>query len=490
MRPRPLVRFLFAALASGAALWLASCAVPLGPGYEIQKQTVAVRFESTPEPVLHVDAEYQLKNTGTRPLANLELRLPARRFHVANLTAAWDAAGIAPVESPHNPRNSLLQFPEPWAMNARHTLRLAFEIRRAAPEERGLGFTSSAFFLPEGGWSPEFVQPRGLFGIGGVPPQKWDLLVSVPEDFRVHASGARKKRFRKHGRLQLRFQQTPRDLYPFVVAGRYSESALVAGARSMSLWTLTALPKASLADMASILERELNAYDAALGTRSKKPIPLWIVECPQKEGCISGRNAPFARFFGEEAGAANAEMISLDTVLVDSSGDLSRIAAIAAPSLAASWLGYGRNPGFYEQEPPLSALPLFAAALGREAVQGPDARSVMIGRALAQIPAQPKPGAEQDPAVERAKGFLFFYALRDLCGEAAFRNAIRHMLSARQGRGFNLDDLIAAFEQETHQNIAEFVRLWMKHPGVPQEFRERYAAAQQAIAPLPEEQTP
>jgi aminopeptidase N len=48
------------------------------------------------------------------------------------------------------------------------------------------------------------------------------------------------------------------------------------------------------------------------------------------------------------------------------------------------------------------------------------------------------------------------------------------MLEARRGGGFDLDDLIAAFEQETHQNVAQFVRLWMKHPGVPADFRARY----------------
>jgi len=41
------------------------------------------------------------------------------------------------------------------------------------------------------------------------------------------------------------------------------------------------------------------------------------------------------------------------------------------------------------------------------------------------------------------------------------------MLYARRERGLELSDLIAAFEQETHQNVAEFVPLWMKRPGVP-----------------------
>ncbi len=49
-------------------------------------------------------------------------------------------------------------------------------------------------------------------------------------------------------------------------------------------------------------------------------------------------------------------------------------------------------------------------------------------------------------------------------------------------RRFELTDLIAAFEQETHQNTAEFVRIWMKRPGVPEEFRSRYQEPAAATA--------
>ena len=48
------------------------------------------------------------------------------------------------------------------------------------------------------------------------------------------------------------------------------------------------------------------------------------------------------------------------------------------------------------------------------------------------------------------------------------------MLDARRSSGFDLDDFIAAFDEETHDNTAEFVRLWMKHPGVPGDFRAKY----------------
>jgi aminopeptidase N len=64
------------------------------------------------------------------------------------------------------------------------------------------------------------------------------------------------------------------------------------------------------------------------------------------------------------------------------------------------------------------------------------------------------------------------------------------MLYARRERGFELSDLIAAFEQETHQNVAEFVRLWMKRSGVPEEFRARYGETAAATVHSEKESTP
>jgi len=145
-----------------------------------------------------------------------------------------------------------------------------------------------------------------------------------------------------------------------------------------------------------------------------------------------------------------------------------------APSLASSWLGYAQNPGFYGQDPPLSAFPAFAASIGREAAEGADLRSETIRRVLRLIPEKTAAHPPEDRTVLRAKSFLFFYALQDRYGREVFRRAVRHMLYARRERGLELSDLIAAFEQETQQNVAEFVRLWMKRPGVPDEFRARY----------------
>jgi hypothetical protein len=167
-------------------------------------------------------------------------------------------------------------------------------------------------------------------------------------------------------------------------------------------------------------------------------------------------------------------MASLDTVMVDLTKGAPDVVAAAGPSLASTWLGYGQNPGFYEQDPPLAALPAFAAVRGQEAAGGPQVRTAAIRRALKVIPVNGQPGKPEPDEVVRAKSLLIFFALQDRYGQKAFSDALSHMLYARRGGGFDISDLISAFDQETHQNVGEFVRHWMKRAGVPQDFRARY----------------
>ena len=214
---------------------------------------------------------------------------------------------------------------------------------------------------------------------------------------------------------------------------------------------------------------------------------MWNVPWPL--GAFARRNLSYASLLNAEPNSVSSQLASLDTLLIDFNGGAPKLAA-AAPALAASWLGYGQNPGFYEQQPPLSALPAFASALGQEAIDGPSSRTETIRRALRMIPRSAVARKPEDETVLRAKSFLFFYALQERFGRESFRHAINHMLSARQGRGFNLNDLIAAFEEETHQNVAEFVRLWMKRPGVPDDFRARYENASASIVITSKETMP
>lgn len=455
--------------------------MPLGPGYTIEKQQVRVRFANTPEPRIRIAADFQLKNTGDRPLSELEMRLPGRRFHSNELQASWDKAPLTLERSSDTPRNTLVKLGEPWKKSARHTLHLSMEFSPAAEAETALGFSSDAFFLPAAGWSAELLPPGGLFATGGVPPKAWELLVAVPEGFQIHTSGIQRKTARRNGELAILALQSASDPYPFIVAGRYSTTEIGKGTETLHLWTRQPQESAGLREAGDGLARVIAAYDASFGERAKELSETWIVECPMAAGCFTKLNPVTAKLLGaEENERTTAEMISQDTMMVDLSGGTPKLAAMAAPSLAASWLGYAQNPGFFEQELPLALLPAFAASIGGDAAEGGNARSETIRNALRLIPTNGKPHQAESPAVLRAKSFLFFYGLQDRYGQEVFRKATAHMLYARRERGFKLNDLIAAFEQETHQNVAEFVRNWMKRPGIPEEFRARYAGTSAA----------
>jgi hypothetical protein len=483
---------LFLMLALGAAtLELAGCVAPLGPGYTIESQQLRVQLVPAPEPRIRIEAEYQLKNTGNQPLSELELRLPGRRrFHFDEPHAAWDQTALVTGVSEENPRNALITLPEQWTMSVRHTLHLSVEYLPAAAGERGLSFSADAFFLPAEGWSPELLPARGLFATGGVPPKKWEMRVRVPEGFLIHTSGQQAKTSRKDGELMVFAAQRANDHYPFVIAGRYESAQIGGGKEKIILWTHKAQDAAALRGVSEGLARTMEAYDAAFGARSQDSSTMWIVECPIADGCFTNRNAPTARLMGDENEPVSAEMVSQDAMIVDLSRGLPKLAVAAAPSLASSWLGYAQNPGYFEQEPPLSALPAFAASVGQEAATGADSRVQTIRRALRLIPEKAAAHRPEDSTVVQAKSLLFFYALQDRYGREVFRKAISHMLDARRERGFELSDLIAALDQESHQNAAEFVRLWMKRPGVPEEFRARYKETAAATAQTEKETAP
>src|SRR5437016_286770 len=233
---------LFVLFLMGLACWSASCATSLGPGYVVEKQQVQVSFVSQAEPRIRVIAEYHLKNTGNQVLDSLDVRLPGRRFHPGELAVLWDGAAIPQTPSADNPRDTLLRFPEPWVINSRHIMRFAYDIRSNSAEQRAIAFSADAFDLPAESWTPALPQARGVFGFGGVPPQKWDLVVRVPQGFLVHASGVKKKHSATNVEMEFRFEQTAQDFNPFVVAGRYRETRQqLVGNQHVVIWSRAAV---------------------------------------------------------------------------------------------------------------------------------------------------------------------------------------------------------------------------------------------------------
>lgn len=481
-------------LAIQAALvgcWSEGCDTPLGPGYTIEHQQIEIELTTTPHPAIRIVADYGFRNTGNRNLRVLEVRLSGgRRVRPHGLHLKWDGSDVVMETAVWHPRNSLIALAKPWTVGERHTLRISFQLDQPTAGSPELSFSDDAFFLPAAIWAPEFPQERGPFGFGGTPPNKWTLIVHVPQDFLVHTSGRVVKTARSGDRQTVRAVQTASDHYPFVVAGRYVASDVGPPQQKIHAWTRSKQEPATLKQAGEHIATVTRAYDAMFGAPAKAQPELWIVECPAIPGCFSNFSPVTAKLLGDEEDTSQiAEMASSDTLLVDVNAGTEWLATTAGPGLAASWLGYGQNPGFYDQTPPLSLLPVFAAAVGREALQGPAYRACAIRRALQLVPKREAlPGSKQkqtpeEDAAIRAKGFLFFYALQDRFGQQAFRRAISEMLYARRGRGFDITDLIAAFDGETHENAAEFVRVWMKRPGVPDDFRARYEGSVADIRP-------
>src|SRR5712672_4453372 len=231
---------------------------------------------------------------------------------------------------------------------------------------------------------------RGIFATGGVPPKVWDLIVRVPGNFLVHTSGQTSKQPEKNsgkaGERAIHVKQSFQDGYPFIIAGHYVAGTLLAGPETVNLWTRSPQDPETLRQPSEALARAIQAYNSTFGVRPKDSHQLWIVECPDLVGCFTSTASNFSRLTSGDQEKPSAEMASQDTAMVDLTGGAPEIAA-AAPSLASSWLGYGQNPGFFEQTPPLYALPAFAASRGREAVEGSQARPPIIRRLLRAIPA-------------------------------------------------------------------------------------------------------
>jgi hypothetical protein len=77
---------------------------------------------------------------------------------------------------------------------------------------------------------------------------------------------------------------------------------------------------------------------------------------------------------------------------------------------------------------------------------------------------------------------LFFVALEDICGRDSLGAAFRYIVRARAGEETGYEEFRAALESASHRDLAEMFRRWLIQPGVPDDFRARYARAPNALA--------
>jgi hypothetical protein len=461
------------------------CAAAFGPGYTVVKQRVEVTYTQQAADKVSVHASYDLKNTGTKPLNVLEIQPPySEIIQPRDLRVEWRGKTIefsAPAAD--SDENELrISLPENWKIGESGNFAVSYDVK-ISPDQSGIGPNhESAFFLPSSGWLPLLLPARGPFATGGKPPAKWDLVVSVPDRYRVRASGENRGKD-KHGMPPGEiFRQRPGTNYDaYVAAGPYTEQQIHSSGGTVVFWTASPLSSKRLAELGKLISEDSGFFGSEFGAGDTKKSPIWLIECPpgttalqdkpwvSVKGCLTQPNSAVlpAKYFG--ATAPDDYMKSIDL------------------QLAATWLYFSARPTRYGAIFPAAAIPDYAAvALGLS--RNPESRTPSIQELMRQVDAIPDEGKplshiedKDSPGLKdraRAESVLFLFALEDRCGARNVHKGIAHASRVLRGQTWGGVDLRSAVEAECGGPVLEsFFREWMHGTGIPAEFRARYSVA-------------
>jgi len=466
-----------------------ACTTPLTPGYQILKESREVQYVQGSTPELRVKANFTLQNSGNSELPFIEARFPAaKEFGRKNLRVTVDGHDAAisdlPLEYQQNSPNTLrIGFEPSWTQKQKR--QLVIEYALSSPEDSGSRITlgERSFHLGSRGWFPLLQPPRHVMSPFPKRPDKTIVSIRVPDDFLVLSRGTPKGRKRNGGESEFRFLLRKGDLPPFIVAGRYSESAPGSKQAATIFWTLQPLAENS-AQAAERIAAAWNVLQTAFGPLDKNIQFPHVVESPGLRSHAAGEEGAAAAAFPGGA-LVNPAALALG---INSDAFLETV----AHALAHNWFGDQMYPT------PDSALGLgegladYATIVVDEARNGAAARRQRIQQFLREYDAARKQAAEKPlgvtmmtdaPEVRRialAKAPLFFIALEDACGEATVRAGLNRLVTLLRGQEVGYDDVRAALEETTGNNLAGPFRVWLYSKGIPDDFLARYEPAGEA----------
>ena len=461
------------------ALFLGGCGVALGPGYTVQKQNFELRFVPSPEPHLAVRCTYELLNSGSQPLQSIRVVLPsAEAFHRVGTAAEsngrqLDVQLIASAASTDLGDTVELRWNDSWNPKQKRTFVLSYEVSSGSHLGSFLAVGPETFFAYPDSWNPALLPPRGVFRADGAPPKEWNISVRVPDGFLVHASGAAGKKSHSSSEVVHSFLQKAGDFAPFAAGGKYVEKAIHTDGQRIIFWTLQPVDPQAAQNAAISLAQRAHYYETEYGKGGKRDSTIRLLECvipDQKFGCGHLPQTIFIHQAWIARGLKDAKFYE-----------------DADFELAYTWFGGVSRVRFDESPLPMDAAAPYAGWEAQAHEQGSGARSERIRRLLGDFVKQteackdkivlPRPANSQTCSYSAAwsKSGLFFFALEDKVGRTALHNALKNMIQARRGRDFNLADLISAAEAESHASQGQFVRQWLKHQGIPDDFRARYS---------------
>jgi hypothetical protein len=484
-----------------ATAGLCACAVPLGPGYGVRKESLAVRHLGGPPPRLVVHASYRLENSGNTELKFIDVALPDEkvfgrrdlRINVdgREVNASRPSAGAATEES----RNIFrIPFDSGWPAKQKRTLDIEYALAPALPGGAEIAVAEASFHFSSVGWFPELRTPKGLFASGGGRADRTYVTFQVPENFRLETNGRLAGKRKHNGAMerQLRGQ----DLGPFAVAGRYEEQEVrsdrlstVTGEKrgphdptlnsSLIYWTSQPLVPA---DAQSAGQRLLAAWRTCItifGQPKGQAAPFRVVETPANLPANSPNgDGPAVEPFAEGV-LVNREGFALG---VGSEG----FYELVVRGMAYTWFG-----GEVALRPDAKltmgkGLADYASILVAEASDGEPARRRRVAELLNQYDDARAHVAEQplraisysapweQRRIAATKAPLFFIALEDEYGESAVRRGLADLVDSLRGETIGWAELRSSLEMATGKNLAEFFRTWLDNAGIPADFRSRY----------------
>ncbi len=467
--------------------------MPLAPGYKILKESREVRFKAGPPPELQIRTSYTLQNTGLSDLAFIDVIFPDEKgYGRTNLRVEWNGHDVTPEKLPpeyqqEHPDTLRLPCNPPWVRREQRSLQIDYSF--VAPVEQGARITLSAanFHLSSRGWIPLPQPPGRVLAPYPERPPKTFYTVRVPDNFLVLAGGTAAGRKKAGGETEYRFELRKDDLPAYIVAGRYTDSSVRGKSENKSdasFWTLQPLA----ADPAAAAQRIAAAWSALqkdFGPLDKNIPGPHIVESPELRARSGEENQSAAASFPGGA-LVNSSALALGFQSDELTLEINQ-------ALAHSWFGVEIYPAPNAAVGIGEGLPNYATIVVDEASGGEPARRRRIRQFLDAYETGVKqsagtPNSEQsvittmlyDPLPRRriaaAKAALFFIALEDAYGEAPVRSGLAQVVALLRGNEVGFSDLRAALEQTTGKNLAEPFRVWLYSTGMPQDFRNRYAA--------------
>ncbi len=474
---------------------LSGCAVQLAPGYQITKQSEDIRFVQSPQPELQIRSSYSVLNIGTAPLDYIDVGLPNEKaYGRTNLRLTVDGKEAEFTNLPQEyqvsqPDARRIAFASPWQQKQRHDLVIEYSF--VAPQLSGarISLAADSFHLGAQGWLPTLLKPNHVLSDPPINTHKSQYTVTIPSDFLILARGKQSRRKQNGAQTEYRFDLRAEDLSVYVVAGHYVESA-VHDKSQVQFWTAAPLAgdsthaESEIAAARQIMEKDFGPLDKNIRT-------VHVVEWHGFGETVE--NAESAAAVGFPGGAlVNPAELARG---VNSPAFLDE----ATEAFAQSWF----SDQFYPAPNAVIGIGYglagYASIVIDEQRGGEAARQKRIGQFLARYDEavkqlagkkiDGKPLAEEsivvtspsDPFDQRrislVKAPLFYAALEDACGAENVRAGVAAVVKTMRGQQVTFDDIRSAIERTSGKNVAGLFRAWLYNPGIPQDFRARYAAA-------------